>query len=838
MNLTPTLVRRTILGLVLTNLWAGAASAETFRPGDEASLRDVLATALDNDEADIIDLSGQTIMLEQSLVIVPESQTLEITNGTLERAAGSESTRLVEVRRFDGLASEIIRSEFGTRVHFNDMTFRNGRVDVGDAATNSTGGGAILASWWVEVTNSRFENNSVVGNGSGGAILSTDYLAVEDSVFINNTALSTGAQNTAAFGGAIMMKDKGTSLRGNSYTGNQANAGGALYFSVSAEDSTTVGESFFQGNTATTLGGAIFTAQDSLIVENSTFYQNTADTGGAAIYSQGKGDADGFGLELRFSALIGNSASGGSGGGGLLAFFSEGKGVAMRSNILGGNAGGNCEGIGNSSVFTGLFKSNISDDASCGGNEVTQVGDVYTVVAGALAQNGGLTPTFALISDSIAINASTDDLCLTIDQRGASRPGNSELCDIGPYELDLQEFDGDEDGVIDSEDNCPVDANEGQENLDGDAFGDACDDIDNRDGDSDTVENFEDNCPMVANPDQKDSDSDGVGDACDITPTGDVDGDGVDDEIDNCRSIENSDQLDTDKDGFGDLCDETPTGDDDNDGVDNATDNCPTDANANQTDSDGDGIGDACDLIDNGDTDGDGVEDRLDNCPTDANANQTDSDGDGVGDACDLIDNGDTDGDGVQDHADNCPAVSNADQTDTDGNGIGDACDEPVDNGGSDVNDQVVQAADTLDGIVAGTNGQTRRILSSAAKLLDRALRSNQWTSENQLSSRRGDRVFSYVASALNEIERIADYRRTDATLRAELNAVSSALLDNLRTLADNKIEEAVAANGAQWKISRARIALRLAERDRGRDWLKGAANNYGYAWRWANSAL
>ena len=89
----------------------------------------------------------------------------------------------------------------------------------------------------------------------------------------------------------------------------------------------------------------------------------------------------------------------------------------------------------------------------------------------------------------------------------------------------------------------------------------------------------------------------------------------------------------------------------------------------------------------------------------------------------------------------------------------------------------------------------------------------------------------------LNEIERIADYRRTDAALKSALDAVSNSLLDSLRALADDKIEQAIAANGTQWKIARAQIALRLGDRDRGRDWLKGAANDYGYAWRWANSA-
>ena len=175
------------------------------------------------------------------------------------------------------------------------------------------------------------------------------------------------------------------------------------------------------------------------------------------------------------------------------------------------------------------------------------------------------------------------------------------------------------DGIPDESDNCPGDWNPDQADLDGDGWGDACDD-----SDRDLLGDSTDNCPLLVNEQQEDHDSDHVGDACD--PDLDSDGDGFVQPLDNCVWTANPDQADMDLDGIGDVCDS----DADGDGFDRWEDPCPLDPGV--TDTDGDTYPDACD----GDADNDGRANLEDNCPLVPNWGQEDLDHDGQGDACDA----------------------------------------------------------------------------------------------------------------------------------------------------------------------------------------------------------
>jgi hypothetical protein len=272
---------------------------------------------------------------------------------------------------------------------------------------------------------------------------------------------------------------------------------------------------------------------------------------------------------------------------------------------------------------------------------------------------GGWIPTVAalIVAGTLAVLAVAcrDDAPqrpVANEDAGGDAEGDAVVPDAAIGASDI-----DEDGVEDSEDNCPLVVNPGQQESLIVGYGEACivDFMPSPccgpecalDSDGDSVPDGSDACPTVANEveDNTDSDMDGVGDACD--PSDDFDGDGVPDIEDNCPRVPNPDQANSDEsdgmsDAFGDACDvcdypdilspcaELCCYDADGDGVAGgfgapsscgapspSADNCPFESNPDQSDGDADGVGDACD-----------------NCPNDANPQQWDVDGDGVGDVC------------------------------------------------------------------------------------------------------------------------------------------------------------------------------------------------------------
>jgi hypothetical protein len=152
-------------------------------------------------------------------------------------------------------------------------------------------------------------------------------------------------------------------------------------------------------------GGGIWSASNSLVLRNCTVAGNTAGNGGGIAVSSGN-------VQLANTIVAVNAAADGPDCQGAL--------TSLGFNLI-GNAGG-CEFATAEGDLAGSAESPVDP------------------VLGPLQNNGGATPTRALLLGSPAIDAgnpltpgSGGNACESQDQRGVGRPRGIR-CDIGAYE--------------------------------------------------------------------------------------------------------------------------------------------------------------------------------------------------------------------------------------------------------------------------------------------------------------------------------------------------------------------------------------------------------------------
>lgn len=191
----------------------------------------------------------------------------------------------------------------------------------------------------------------------------------------------------------------------------------------------TIEDSTISGNTASTVGGGIYNS-GSLTITNSTVSGNSADTtpsgwDGGGIYTDGP-------TQIVNSTITGNTAAT---GGGLSADNSST--LTIVNSVIAGNVAtgagmpANCDIASIGSIIMDV--GNMDSDSTC--NFVAPSDHPNSVsLLGPLQDNGGPTPTHALLSGSAAINGGVASGCLITDQRGVARP-QLGVCDSGAYEF-------------------------------------------------------------------------------------------------------------------------------------------------------------------------------------------------------------------------------------------------------------------------------------------------------------------------------------------------------------------------------------------------------------------
>lgn len=236
--------------------------------------------------------------------------------------------------------------------------------------------------------------NLTIRDGSapnGGGIYSMGSLVIANVYFLDNQ--TTGA------GGAVIANGPALTVSGSTFSGNVASGSG--------------------------MGGAIFIGSPTApMINNSTFFNNTAQRGGAILTSGSE-----VALKVTACTFAGNHATNEYGATGI---FNTNGSVTLRNTLLSTAEGRNCNGLITDAGHNLQYGGHTT---SCGSTITT--GDP---LLGPLANNGGMTPTMALLPGSQAIDQIPVPKCgLSADQRGYHRPafgGISTTCDIGAFEVE------------------------------------------------------------------------------------------------------------------------------------------------------------------------------------------------------------------------------------------------------------------------------------------------------------------------------------------------------------------------------------------------------------------
>jgi CSLREA domain-containing protein len=255
--------------------------------------------------------------------------------------------------------------------------------------------------------------NGRLADGPGGGILAWGALRLENVTMREN--IVTGASDNAVGGGMCVGCGPGTgqaTLVNTLVVNNTARRGGGIFTNRPTE----ISASTVIGNMSTRGAGIANFGQ--LTLTNSTLSGNVAASAAAIAHEAGT-------LALLNSTIAQNTTQGSSGA--LLIWATATTG----NTIVAANQGNNCQLV---TPLTSLGN-NLSSDATCAA-AFTAAGDRNNAapVLGPLRNNGGPTPTHALLWGSPAIDGGSNAGCPATDQRGVARP-QSGVCDIGAVEF-------------------------------------------------------------------------------------------------------------------------------------------------------------------------------------------------------------------------------------------------------------------------------------------------------------------------------------------------------------------------------------------------------------------
>jgi len=400
-----------------SGLHAATLTVTTTNDSGPGSLRDALASATDGDTIDASGVSG-TILLTNGELAVTNSVNI---------VGPGQNLLAIDANH----ASRVLYTGSNTTVSVSRLTIANGYASYhpsgGGISTEDSYpfGGGILAEGSLTVWNCTFGTN-VADDRGGGLSLRSGVDTVSNCTFIGNFSIYGAGINNA---GSLIIVNSLLSSNNADYGrgGGIYNTGGLKIINCTLY------------NNGAGYGGGLYDPGADVQIVNSTFSGNSASEGGGAIYGGGAG------VLVANCTLSGNTAPECSTGG--IGCYNSGAiegGPMMIGNTV-MDAGVSSRNI--ASVVTSLGYNLSSDD---GGGFLTATGDQINTdpMLGPLQDNGGATPTHALLHCSPAIDKGKRDtipaLAVDTDQRGFPRPvgvlfvanaSGGDGSDIGAFEV-------------------------------------------------------------------------------------------------------------------------------------------------------------------------------------------------------------------------------------------------------------------------------------------------------------------------------------------------------------------------------------------------------------------
>lgn len=358
---------------------------------------------------------------------------------------------------------------------------------VAGGPNGSAGGGVSAGGGTVTIDSSLIADNHVGPGGNGGGLDLGVPTTITDSTIAENTA---GGQGGGVFSVVPLQTTIPITINRSAIVGNAADTGGGLYNSdadvmiadtmvsgnssvrtaggldnalssarMSITDSIiadnigsgvvnigqmTLSGSTISGNSSLFDGGGLEAGYGDTNVVNCTISGNTSATIGGGVSLFGTAS-----IELTSVTITGNSANGtgqtSHGGGGLASrpTISQGGRVLVRNTLIAGNFTASIGPDAIGEVISLGFNLIGQRDDSLGWVTRDRTGDSFAPLdplLGPLQDNGGPTPTHALLAGSPAVDGGDPTLGGSVDQRGTVRfhSGFNPPVDIGAFDAGVR----------------------------------------------------------------------------------------------------------------------------------------------------------------------------------------------------------------------------------------------------------------------------------------------------------------------------------------------------------------------------------------------------------------